>query len=83
MLIAVRFVLPAVVTLAGIVIMAMGGETNLEGGGAIVGAGLSIWLINFLWRIGVTGDKERTEEDEARAFFDRHGYWPDERRRQA
>lgn len=80
LLFAVRHVLPATVTLAGIVVIALGGEDNLVGGGAIVGAGLSIWLMNFLWRIGVTGDRERAKEDEARAFFDRHGYWPDEER---
>jgi hypothetical protein len=79
LLFAVRHILPAVVTLAGILVMAIGGDSNsLEGGAAIVGAGLAIWLMNFLWRIGVTGDRERTEEDEARAFFDEHGRWPDE-----
>ncbi len=25
-----------------------------------------------------TGHKERIEEDDARAFFDEHGRWPDE-----
>jgi hypothetical protein len=34
--------------------------------------------MNFLWRIGVTGDRERGEEDEARRYFDRYGHWPDE-----
>jgi hypothetical protein len=78
-LFALRHVLPAVVTLAGILVMIIGGNDNaLEGGGAIVGAGLSIWLMNFLWRVGVTGDRERDVEDEARAYFDRHGYWPGE-----
>lgn len=75
----VRYVLPAVVTLVGIGVMAFGdGEDGLEGGAAIVGAGLSIWLMNFLWRVGVSGDAERDDEDAARAYFDRHGRWPGE-----
>jgi hypothetical protein len=79
LLIGVRHILPAAVTLAGILVMAIGGDDDaLEGGAAIVGAGLSIWLMNLLWRIGFAGDRDRVEEDDARAFFDRHGHWPDE-----
>jgi hypothetical protein len=44
----------------------------------VVGAGLSVWLLNLLYRVGVTGDRDRATEDEARDFFDRHGHWPDE-----
>lgn len=74
-----RIWLPAIVTLAGVLVMAIGrDEDALEGGAAIVGAGLSIYLINVLWRIGFTGDRERDEEDAARRFLDEHGYWPDE-----
>jgi hypothetical protein len=72
----VRYVLPAVVVLAGVVVMALGGESNLEGGGGIVSAGLAIFLINLLFRIGSRGDDEREREDAAREYFDRHGRWP-------
>lgn len=75
----IRYVLPAVVTLVGIGLMAFGGgEDGLEGGAAVVGAGLSIWLMNFLWRVGVSGDAERDDESAARVYFDEHGKWPDE-----
>jgi len=30
--------------------------------------------------MGVSGDAERDREEEARAYFDRHGRWPDEAR---
>ena len=50
----------------------------LEGAAHIVGAGLAIWLLNLLIRIGISGERDRDAEDEARAFFDEHGYWPDE-----
>jgi hypothetical protein len=80
----VRYWLPGVVVLAGVLAMVVGGSPEaLEGGAAIVGAGASIWLINLLFRIGVTGDRERDEEDAARAYFDRHGRWPDEAARPA
>jgi len=39
-----------------------------------------VWLINALYRFGVSGDREREDEDRARTFFDEHGYWPDEDR---
>jgi len=71
-----RYVLPGLVVLAGIVVMSLGGETNLEGGGGIVSAGLAIYFINWLFRTGAAGDQERRREDEARDYFDRHGRWP-------
>ena len=78
----VRVWLPLVVTAVGTVIMVVGlarGDAPwAEGGGLIVSAGLSIWLLNVLHRMGVSGDRARDEEDEARAYFDRHGRWPDE-----
>ena len=53
------------------------GEVGV-GGGLIVAAGLSVWLLNWFFRIGVRGDRERDAEDRARDFYDAHGHWPDE-----
>ena len=83
----VRIGLPVLICLGGVVAIAIEPNRNgLEGGILIVSAGLSVWLLNWLYRVGVSGERERDEEDEARAFFDRHGVWPDEvspeRRRQ-
>ncbi|MGE5636554.1 MAG: hypothetical protein ACM3UV_06410 [Nocardioidaceae bacterium] len=79
----VRYGLPAVVILIGLVILVAGGgeDVALEGASLFVGAGLAILLLNLLFRIGVQGDRDRDREDRARAFFDEHGHWPDERRR--
>jgi len=74
---SVRYVLPAVVVIAVIAFMAAGGETNLEGGAAVVSAGLAIYFINWLFRAGAAGEREREAEDAARDYFDRHGRWPD------
>ncbi len=73
---ALRYVLPTVIVAAGAVVMAFGSEVDLEGGGAIVSAGLATFFINWLFRIGVAGDREREREDAARDYFDRHGRWP-------
>ena len=75
----VRVWLPVVVVAAGIVLWAIDPSADrAEGAAAIVGAGLAIWLLNLLFRVGVTGDRERDAEDAARAYFDEHGHWPDE-----
>jgi hypothetical protein len=74
-LIAIRYVVPAVVVVAGVILFAFGPP---EGAAAIVAAGLSIWLLNELYRLGVRGDQDRDAEDAARAYFDRYGHWPDE-----
>jgi hypothetical protein len=80
MLRVIRYWLPGIVVIGGIGVMIAGGgdEDWLLGGAGIVGAGLSVWLLNLLFRVGVSGDRARDEEEDARAFFDRHGRWPDE-----
>jgi hypothetical protein len=72
-----RYVLPAVVVLGGLVVMAQGDENHLEGGAGIVSAGLAIYFVNWLFRAGVSGDREREAEEAARDYFERHGRWPD------
>ncbi|MGI8660314.1 MAG: hypothetical protein ACR2LH_04670 [Thermoleophilaceae bacterium] len=80
-LLAVRYGIPAVLLLAGLVVLFVGGEgINLEGWALFTGAGLAVLLLNVLHRAGVSGDAERDHEEEARTFFDSHGHWPDERR---
>jgi hypothetical protein len=78
----VRTWLPVAIIVAGLIVGVATGfsETGLEGGTLLVSAGLSVWLINFLYRVGVHGDREREAEDRARAYFAEHGRWPDEDR---
>jgi hypothetical protein len=75
-LVGVRYVLPVVVTIGGLVVMAMGSENDLEGGASIVSAGLAIYFVNWLFRIGAAGDRDRDTEHDAREYFTRHGRWP-------
>ena len=73
----VRWILPALICLGGLIaIIVAPGEA--EAGALIISAGLSVWLLNLLYRVGVKGDRERESEDRAREYYDRHGHWPDE-----
>jgi hypothetical protein len=76
---AVRYGLPAVLVLAGFaVLFAVDGALRFDGFAMLVGAGLSVALLNVLFRFGAAGDRDREEEDRAREFFTEHGRWPDD-----
>jgi hypothetical protein len=76
---AVRFWLPIGIILVGLVVIALVRDENgLEGGLLLISAGLSVWLLNWFYGFSVRGEGERDREDEARRFYDEHGYWPDE-----
>jgi hypothetical protein len=77
---AVRYGLPAVLGVAGIAIAFAGSgtDTALEGGSMFVGAGLSVLVLNLLFRFETSGDVERDAEEAARRYLDEHGHWPDE-----
>lgn len=76
----VRTWLPVIIVAGGVLVMALRGfdDVGLEGGAGIIGAGLAVWLLNWLHRLGVSGESERHDEDEARTYFDKFGHWPDE-----
>lgn len=77
-----RYGIGAVMVLAGIVTLIVDPSgLGVDGFAMAVGGGLSVLLINFLYRLGVSGDREREAEDRARAYFDEHGEWPEEEQR--
>lgn len=78
-MLAVRYGLPAVIALAGLIVLILNPSIGgLEAFAMGIGVAASILLLNVLYRIGVSGDRERDEEEEARAYFDAHGRWPDD-----
>ena len=78
-LFTVRYVLPALLIVAGFaIIVADPNSASLEGGMGFIGAGIAVFLLNGLFRMGAKGYQERGREDEARDFFDEHGHWPDD-----
>ncbi|HEX5147274.1 MAG TPA: hypothetical protein VFV85_09635 [Conexibacter sp.] len=74
----VRYGLPAVICVVGLAFLIADPSENFEGAMALIGAGLSVLLVNVLFRFGVTSDRDRAQEDAARREFDRTGRWPDE-----
>jgi hypothetical protein len=75
----VRYGLPVVLLLVGIAFLIIEpNSTGLEGFCAGAGAAMALLLLNVLFRAGVQGDRDRDREEDARAYFDAHGRWPDE-----
>jgi hypothetical protein len=78
-LLLLRYGIGGVMVLAGIVMLIVDPSgLGVDGFAMAAGGGLSVLLINFLYRLGVTGDLERDQEERARAYFDEHGEWPEE-----
>ena len=75
----IRYGIGGVMVLGGIVMLIVSPSgLGVEGFAMAVGGGLSVLLINFLFRLGVESDREREQEERARDYFDEHGVWPDE-----
>ena len=76
---AIRYGIGAVMVIAGLVLLiANPGGFGVDGFALAVGGGLSVLMINYLFRLGVSSDLEREEEERARQFLEEHGHWPDE-----
>ena len=76
----VRYGVPALIALAGVLvwILATDHEVGIEIGAMLLGAAIAVFLLNFFFRMGVSGDEARDREEDARRYFDRHGRWPDD-----
>jgi hypothetical protein len=76
-LIVVRYALPAVIVLTGLVLSIVGESNAVVGAGvALTGVGVLVALLNVLMRLGIASSRDREREEEARRYFDRHGRWP-------
>jgi hypothetical protein len=75
----VRYGIPLALIVTGIVLLFAADSTVApEAWAGFTGAGIAVFLLNLLFRIGVQGEQERDREDDARTYFDRHGRWPDD-----
>jgi len=80
-----RWWIPLALAAVGVVILVADdfNTTGADAFAAFAGAGSSIWLMNFLWRLGISGDDEREREALDRAYLAEHGHWPDQPERSA
>ncbi|HSO99386.1 MAG TPA: hypothetical protein VLP43_10575 [Solirubrobacteraceae bacterium] len=80
-LLIVRYGLGAVMVIAGLVLVVINpGGFGVDGFALAVGGGLSVLLINYLFRLGVSSNLDREQEEAARRYLEEHGVWPDEER---
>jgi hypothetical protein len=81
-LLAVRYGLGLVPTIIGVVLLIVNpGGFGVDGFGLGAGAGLSVILFNWLFRLGIEGDRERERHAEDTRYMLEHGHWPDEKPR--
>lgn len=80
---ATRLWLPVAIAVAGAVAIVVGhGHTAAAGAGVgLLLVALTVWLINWMYRMSVASNRDREDEEEARRYFDVHGRWPDEESR--
>lgn len=76
-LLFVRYGLPLAIAVGGIVCLVIGGD--LAGTGVVlIGSAAMVLLLNVLFRLSLTSNRERDEEERAREQFEREGRWPGE-----
>jgi O-antigen/teichoic acid export membrane protein len=80
LLAATRLWLPVLIAIAGVVGIFIGhGKTGAAGAGVgLILVAITVWMINWMYRMSVDSNREREREEEARKHFDRTGRWPDE-----
>jgi hypothetical protein len=80
LLVATRVWLPVAIAVVGIVAIVLGhGRTTLAGAGVgLLVVALTVWMLNWMFRMSVESNRDREREERAREYFDRHGRWPDE-----
>jgi len=73
--------IPAAIAVVGLVAIIVGGGKDDIAAGAgvsLILVALSVWMINWLFRMSVQSNRDREREEEAREYFDRTGRWPGE-----
>jgi protein-S-isoprenylcysteine O-methyltransferase Ste14 len=88
LLVATRIWLPVGIAVAGLVLIVLGHASlsaqstthTIEAGAgvALLLVALTVWMINWMYRMSVESNRDREVEEQAREYFDRHGHWPDE-----
>ncbi|HYB28759.1 MAG TPA: hypothetical protein VEF89_19255 [Solirubrobacteraceae bacterium] len=76
---AVRYGIGIVMVAGGIVVLAINpAGVGVDGFAMAAGGGLSVLMLNALYRLGVSGDEERARHEQAWRYFEEHGEWPED-----
>ena len=79
----VRYGLGALMVSGGVVMLIISpAGLGFDGFAMAVGGGLSVVLFNVLFRLGLSSEADREEEERARTYFDEHGEWPEDKPRE-
>ncbi|HUZ27893.1 MAG TPA: hypothetical protein VMU90_01555 [Solirubrobacteraceae bacterium] len=76
-----RVWLPIGIAVGGVVAIVVGG--GVDSGVSATGVGLLIvalivWLLNVMFRLSVSSNRDREREEQARDYYAEHGRWPDD-----
>ena len=74
----VRIWLPAAIVVAGVLLVAFGGDAARGAGIVLIGVAALVVLANLFIRLGLMSERDREREQERRRSFTRRGRWPDE-----
>jgi hypothetical protein len=75
----VRYGLGALMVIGGVVMLIISpAGLGFDGFAMAVGGGLSVVLFNVLFRLGLSSEADRAQEEQARDYFDEHGEWPED-----
>jgi hypothetical protein len=78
-LLIVRYGIGGVMVLGGVVMLILSpAGLGVDGFAMAVGGGLSVLLLNFMYRLSVSSELDREREEQARVYFDEHGDWPED-----
>ena len=83
-----RIYLPAAIAVAGLALIVIGhakysdlaSPRSLESGVgvALLIVAVIVWMVNWLFRLSLSSNDDREDEERAREHFDRTGRWPED-----
>ena len=70
----IRYGIGAIMVVGGAIMLIVSpAGLGVDGFAMAVGGGLSVLLLNYMYRLSVASEDDRAREEEARAYFDEHG----------
>ena len=72
----VRYGIPVLIALAGVVLIVAGGDSGAGAGVVLIGIAGLVLLANVFVRLSLQSEDDREREERARRFYSEHGRWP-------